>query len=186
LEKIKAHHSKQLPKAFWLTGRPSAGKTTLGNLLQKELLDLGHRVIVLDGDSLRTGLNKDLGFSEEDREENIRRVAEVAKLLIANGITVICCLVSPLQYMRDKAKSIIGSSDFNEIYIDASVEICTQRDVKGLYAKAAEGVVKNLTGIGAKYEAPANPDLHINTGETSIPESLMIIKNFVLNRISFN
>lgn len=170
----------QRAKVLWFTGLSGAGKSTLVAQLEKRLYLNRYKAAVLDGDSVRNGLNYGLGFSEEDRLENIRRVAEVSKLFTQNGIITLCSFVSPMKTMRDMAKKIIGESDFLEIYIDAPLELCEQRDVKGLYAKARAGVIKDLTGVGSPFEAPEHPFLRVDTAANDIDTCGEIIYSAVL------
>lgn len=158
--------------AVWMTGLSGSGKTTLAIALEKELNKKGLLTQVLDGDTIRSGLNNNLGFSEEDRKENIRRIAETARLFVNCGIITICCCVSPTEEIRNIAKSIIGEDDFIEVFINTPIEICEERDVKGLYAKAKKGEIKNFTGITAPFEAPLHPDVEVKTNETGIDESV--------------
>lgn len=161
----------QKAKVIWLTGLSGSGKTTLAIGLERALLHAGKLVYVLDGDNVRTGINSNLGFSEEDRKENIRRIAEVAKLFIDAGVITICCFVSPTIEIRDMAKSIVGENDFLEVYVNASLESCEERDVKGLYAKARKGELKDFTGIHQAFEAPLKPWLEIKTDQQTLEES---------------
>lgn len=159
-------------KVLWFTGLSGSGKSTLAIALERKLFDTGYHVIVLDGDNIRTGINNNLSFTPEDREENIRRIAEVAKLFVANGMICIVSFISPTIAMREKARQIIGPEDFVEVYIDTPLAICEQRDVKGLYKKARAGEIPDFTGIHAPYEAPLHPDVHILTEGKDIEESL--------------
>jgi adenylylsulfate kinase len=168
----------QKGKVFWLYGQSGSGKTTIAIELEKQFHKQGKFVIVLDGDNLRSGLNTGLGFSTEDRMENIRRAAELAKILVQNGVIVICCFVCPLVYMRDLAKEIIGE-DFIEIYIKTSLETLIQRDTKGFYKKALEGKMENLTGVNAEFEESNVPDLIIDTENVNVEEACNKIINFV-------
>lgn len=164
-------------KVLWFTGLSGAGKTTLGIELSNYYKSNNIKNIILDGDILRNGLNNNLGFSTEDRIENIRRTAEVAKLFMNEGYIVICTLISPEQKMRDIAREIIGEN-FREVYIKCSLEKCIERDVKGLYKKAIEGEIKNFTGLGSKYEIPENSDIIIDTEYLDLGKSLkMIVDN---------
>ncbi len=162
----------QKAKVIWLTGLSGSGKTTLAIGLERALHESGKLAYVLDGDNIRTGINKNVGFSEEDRTENIRRIAEVAKLFVNAGVITICCFVSPTIEIRSLAKSIIGENDFLEVYVNASLESCEARDVKGLYAKARKGELKDFTGIHQPFEAPKKPWLTIVTDQQSREESL--------------
>jgi adenylylsulfate kinase len=164
---------------LWLTGLSGAGKSTLANKLSDELRDLGCRVTILDGDSMRTGLCSDLGFSPADRHENIRRVAEVAKLFAASGSIVLTALISPLQADRAMARKLIGVDDFLEIHCAASLAVCEQRDVKGLYKKARALEIPEFTGISSPYEAPQSPALTVQTGSLSVTESTLRVMDLL-------
>jgi len=153
---------KQTGKVLWFTGMPSSGKSTLANATEHKLHQLGYKTMVLDGDNIRMGLCKDLGFSDADRKENIRRIAEVAKLFAESGTIVLTAFISPFIADRDEARSIIGE-DFIEIFVDTPLEICEQRDPKGLYKRARAGHIKGFTGIDSPYEAPLKPELKIDT-----------------------
>lgn len=155
--------ASEQPFALWLTGVPAAGKTTLAGEVANRLRKQGLSVRVLDGDDLRGGLNADLGFSQADREENVRRFAEVTRLFLDSGICVVAALISPFRAGRQRARTIIGTERFVEIFVDAPLEVCQQRDPKGLYAKARAGKIVGLTGVDAPFEAPENPDLHLRT-----------------------
>lgn len=154
-----------------MTGLSGSGKTTLAKYLERKLIDNGYFSKLLDGDNLRIGLNAGLGFGEKDREENIRRISEVAKLFLDGGIICINSFVSPTNEVRNQAKSIIGEDDFVEVFINTPLEECEKRDVKGLYAKARAGEIPNFTGISAPFEAPSSPDIEIETQGKSIEES---------------
>jgi adenylylsulfate kinase len=170
-------------KVLWFTGLSGSGKSTLAIALERQLFDKGYSVVVLDGDNIRTGINNNLSFSPEDRIENIRRIAEVAKLFLANGIICIVSFISPTRDMRDNARQIIGTSDFIEVFIDTPIEICEARDVKGLYKKARAGEIKDFTGINAPYEAPLHPDVHLLTQDNSIEESMAALYQQILPQI---
>lgn len=157
---------------LWMTGLSGSGKSTIAKALEKKLYDSGILTKLLDGDNLRTGLNKNLGFSEADRTENIRRVAEAAKLFLDTGIVVICSFVSPTREIRGMAAEIIGKKDFLEVLIDASFDECARRDVKGLYKKALNGEIKDFTGLDAPFEKPENPFLVIDTERHDPQESV--------------
>lgn len=176
----------QRAKVIWLTGLSGSGKSTLANELEKNLQTKGFLTMILDGDNVRAGINSNLGFSDEDRKENIRRIAEVAKLFLSCGVITICSFVSPTEEIRKMAASIIGTSDFIEIYINTPLEECERRDVKGLYAKARKGEIKDFTGINAPFEEPANPSLIVKTKSKSIQENLEELLSFVLPLISQN
>lgn len=173
----------QRAKVFWMTGLSGSGKSTLAIALQRALHEAGKLAYVLDGDNVRGGLNNNLGFSEEDRKENIRRIAEAAKLFADAGVIVICSFVSPTIDIRALAKTIIGENDFREIFINASLEACEARDVKGLYAKARKGEIKDFTGIHQPFEAPTTPALEIRTDQTTAEESFQQLLTFVNREI---
>jgi len=161
---------KQKSPVIWLTGLSGSGKSTIANELTNILHNEGKLVYILDGDNVRMGLNKDLGFSDDDRKENIRRIAEVAKLMSDAGVIVITAFISPFREEREKAKEIIGDDNFIEIYVEASLIVCESRDPKGLYKKARAGQIKMFTGIDSPYEEPLNPTLTIKTYENK-PET---------------
>lgn len=160
---------------LWMTGLSGSGKSTVALALERELHRRGRLVRLLDGDNVRTGINRGLGFSEEDRTENIRRIAEVSKLFVETGIITIACFVSPTRDLREMARDIVGADDFREIYISTPLEECERRDVKGLYARARRGEVKNFTGISAPFEAPEHPALSLDTSILSVEESVQKI-----------
>ena len=160
---------------LWMTGLSGSGKSTVALALERELHRRGRLVRLLDGDNVRTGINRGLGFSEEDRMENIRRIAEVSKLFVETGIITIACFVSPTRDLREMARDIVGADDFREIYISTPLEECERRDVKGLYARARRGEVKNFTGISAPFEAPEHPALSLDTSILSVEESVQKI-----------
>ncbi len=168
---------------IWLTGLSGSGKSTLAKALEQKLHQQGILTKLLDGDNLRTGLNNNLGFSESDRNENIRRVAETAKLFVENGAVTICSFVSPTVGLRNLACDIIGKDDFLEIYIDASFDVCARRDVKGLYKKALKGEIKDFTGLDAPFDIPEQPYLIIDTEELSVDESIEILYKNVIKKI---
>lgn len=161
-----------------------SGKSTIAQQLEKELLIKGFLAKVLDGDNIRSGINNNLGFSMEDRDENIRRIAEIAKLFVETGIITICSFISPTIEIRAFAKEIIGENNFLEIYINTPLEVCENRDIKGLYKKARAGTLKNFTGIDSLYEPPKNPDLEINTVDKKINESTNLLLDFISNKIA--
>ena len=164
---------------LWFTGLSGSGKSTVAIALERELHKRGLLCRILDGDNIRSGINANLGFSEEDRRENIRRVAEVAKLFVDTGIITIAAFVSPTEDLRQLAEDIIGKDDFKEIYISTPIEECERRDVKGLYARARRGEVKNFTGISAPFEAPKNPALSIDTSKMPLEESVNLLIKFL-------
>lgn len=157
---------------LWFTGLSGSGKSTVAIALERELQKRGLLCRILDGDNIRTGINANLGFSADDRRENIRRVAEVAKLFVDTGIITIAAFVSPTEDLRSLAQHIIGKDDFKEIFISTPIEECERRDVKGLYARARRGEVKNFTGISAPFEAPQHPALSLDTSKLSLEESV--------------
>ena len=170
----------QRAKAIWFTGLSGSGKTTLGTRLEQALSAQGFLVQLLDGDVIRAGINNNLGFSVADRTENIRRVAEVNRLLIDCGIITINCFISPTLEIRELARGIIGETDFLEIYLDSSLEVCEQRDVKGLYKKARKGLIPEFTGITSPYEIPLNPFLRLDTAsDTKDHNSEILIKTLI-------
>ena len=157
---------------LWFTGLSGSGKSTVAIALERELQKRGLLCRILDGDNIRTGINANLGFAADDRRENIRRVAEVAKLFVDTGIITIAAFVSPTEDLRNLAQHIIGKDDFKEIFISTPIEECERRDVKGLYARARRGEVKNFTGISAPFEAPQHPALSLDTSKLSLEESV--------------
>ena len=169
----------QRAKVLWMTGLSGSGKTTLAQGLEKMMHQEGYLTQILDGDKIRAGINNNLGFSDEDRTENIRRISEISKLCVDCGIIAINCFVSPTIAIREQAKSIIGAADFIEIYVNTPIEICEERDVKGLYAKARKGEIQDFTGVNAPFEAPTNADFEINTYGVTIDESARSLFNYV-------
>lgn len=159
----RASKKNQSPVLLWFTGYSGSGKSTLASALEAVLLQKGFHTFSLDGDNLRNRLNKDLGFSQEDRTENLRRVAEVSRLFLDAGIIVLAAFVSPLRSQRNQVREIVGHHKFVEIFVDTPLEVCEQRDVKGLYVKARAGEIKNFTGIDSAYEKPESPDVIIST-----------------------
>ena len=171
---------------LWFTGLSGSGKSTLAVQLEAQLFARGFKTYLLDGDNIRSGLNRDLSFTDEGRIENIRRIGEVSKLLLDAGIVVLSAFISPFRADREQVKQIVGSENFVEIFVDAPLEVCEQRDVKGLYKKARAGEVKNFTGIDSPYEAPEKPDVHIPTHKVEIEQSIEVLLNHVLPRITFS
>lgn len=167
----------------WFTGLSGSGKSTIAIALERELHKRGLLCRILDGDNIRSGINNNLGFSEADRVENIRRIAEVSKLFIDTGIVTIAAFISPNNDIREMAANIIGKEDFLEIYVSTQLEECERRDVKGLYAKARRGEIKNFTGISAPFEAPVHPALTLDTSLLSLEESVNRLLELVLPRI---
>lgn len=171
---------KQRAKVIWMTGLSGSGKTTIAKGIEKQLHKDGIISQILDGDNIRVGISNNLTFSDNDRQENIRRIAEVSKLFINCGIVTLNCFVSPTIEIRKIAKDIIGDEDFIEIYINADVQTCEKRDTKGLYKKAREGKIKDFTGINSPFETPIHPKLEINTSELSINESVQKVLDYIL------
>lgn len=153
---------------LWFTGLSGAGKSTLAHAVEEQLHQRGYRTFVLDGDNVRHGLCKDLGFTPEDRVENIRRIGEMAKLFIEAGIIVLTAFISPFRAERERVRSLVEQGDFIEIHCDSPLEVCESRDVKGLYKKARAGLIPDFTGISSPYETPQNPELIVNTGTTDL------------------
>ena len=177
---------QQRSKVVWLTGLSGSGKSTIAEALERKLHNSGYFAQVLDGDNIRSGINNNLGFSLEDRQENIRRIAEIAKLYLNSGIITLNSFISPTVEIRNFAKEIIGAADFIEIYINAPLEVCEQRDVKGLYQKARKGIIKGFTGIDSPYEPPINPTIEIKTDQLSLEESVEQIFNYINPILKYN
>lgn len=167
------------PLVVWFTGLSGSGKSTIANQLEKRLFDTGVQTYSLDGDNVRSGLNRDLSFSSEDRIENNRRIAEVAKLFADAGIVALTAFISPLRENREEAKQIIGKEDLVEVYVNTPLEICESRDVKGLYQKARNGELKDFTGISSPYEATENPDFEIKTQEETVEGAVERLYQFL-------
>jgi adenylylsulfate kinase len=174
-QRILGHRAATL----WFTGLSGSGKSTVAVALEKALWDRSICSYILDGDNIRHGLNKDLGFSPEDRTENIRRIGEVANLFTDAGVMNLTAFISPYRADRDKARALMQPGDFIEVYIDCPIEICEQRDVKGLYAKAREGKIPEFTGISAPYEAPTNPEITLKTGEQTLDQSVAALLSYL-------
>ena len=176
---------KQHGVMLWFTGLSGSGKSTVAIALERELHQRGLLCRILDGDNIRSGINNNLGFSPEDRVENIRRIAEVGKLFVDTGIITIAAFISPNNQLRNMASEIIGKENFVEVYISTPLEECERRDVKGLYAKARRGEIKEFTGISAPFEAPENPDIELDTSTLSLKESVDILLEAILPKVSF-
>jgi adenylylsulfate kinase len=174
---------QQKAVVVWMVGLSGSGKSTLAKGLERALHQQGYLTQLLDGDNLRSGINNNLGFSEADRLENIRRSAEVAKLFLQAGLVTICSFISPTEEVRQLARNIIGSGDFFEVYVNAPFAVCAERDVKGLYKKALKGEIKNFTGLDAPFEAPTQPALEIRTDEEDYSASLQKLLDALLPRI---
>ena len=184
-KEMKEKKLNQRAKAIWLTGLSGAGKTTLALGLEKELFKRGFDIQVLDGDNIRSGINNNLRFTEEDRKENIRRIAEVSKLFNDSGIITINGLISPTEEIRSMAREIIGDANFIEIFVNSSLEVCESRDKKGLYAKARKGELKNFTGIDSPFEIPEQAELEIRTDIQTKEESLQQALDYILPLIEY-
>lgn len=182
--KVSAGQRRQLlnqrPRLIWFTGLSGSGKSTLAVQLEAELHALGFKTYLLDGDNIRTGLNKDLTFTDEGRIENIRRIGEVSKLMLDAGIIVLSAFISPFEADRQQVKNIVGADNYLEVYVNTPIEVCEQRDVKGLYKKARAGEVKNFTGIDSPYEEPRHPDVTILTHTMSVEESVSELMKVVV------
>ena len=167
---MRARINRQKPCILWFTGLSGAGKSTIADLLEQRLCQMGHRTYTLDGDNVRHGLNKDLGFTDQDRVENIRRVAEVAQLMVDAGLLVLVSFISPFRSERQMARELVEQDEFIEVFVDTPLKVCEQRDPKGLYKKARSGQLKNFTGIESEYQSPENPEIHLLSGEQSVEQ----------------
>ena len=181
-EKLNGHKGI----ALWFTGLSGSGKSTLAHAVEERLHDIGCLTFVFDGDNVRHGLCSDLGFSTEDRRENIRRIGEMVKLFLEAGIIEMTAFISPYKKDREWVRTLVGKENFIEVFCDCSLEICEKRDIKGLYAKAKRGEIPEFTGISAPYEAPENPESHLKTGEKSLDECVDIVINYLLGREIIN
>ena len=175
----RARNLAQWPMVLWLTGLSGAGKSTIADRLEQEIQSFGKHTYLLDGDNLRHGLNSNLGFSLEDRVENVRRAAETAKLMVDAGLIVIVALISPLRSQRDAARALVADREFVEIFVDAPLDVCEARDPKGLYAKARRGELPDFTGIDSPYEAPYQPEVQVNTSELTVKEAVAEILDWL-------
>ncbi len=178
----KAQYS-HAPKLLWFTGLSGSGKSTLANALESYLFQKGVKTYLLDGDNIRSGLNKDLDFSLEGRQENIRRISEVSNLFVDAGLVVLSAFISPLREDRAMAKTLVGPDNFIEIFVECPLEVCEERDVKGLYAKARAGLIKDFTGISSPFETPVDPDVIVNTANNSLEMCLQELKEVIVPRI---
>lgn len=182
--KQRKERLKQQPKLIWFTGLSGSGKSTLANAVESQLFEDGYLTYLLDGDNIRTGLNKDLGFSDSERIENIRRIAEVAKLMMDAGLLVVSAFISPFRGEREMIADLVGKDNFLEVFVDCPLEVCEQRDVKGLYAKARKGIIKNFTGIDSPYEKPLNPTVHIYSDKEELSKSVQKVIDTISVNIS--
>ncbi|WP_434637378.1 adenylyl-sulfate kinase [Sulfurimonas sp. NW7] len=173
---------QQKPCLLWFTGLSGSGKSTIANAVEAKLYELKKHTYLLDGDNIRLGLNRGLGFSDEDRIENIRRIGEVAKLFVDAGIIVLSAFISPFRQERDNVRRLLEDGEFIEVYIDTPLEVCEQRDPKGLYKKAKSGEIANFTGISSPYEAPKNAEIVIKTDKLSIEESVEKIIDYLTKK----
>ncbi len=173
----------QHARLIWFTGLSGSGKSTLAVQLEAQLHAAGIKTYLLDGDNIRAGINKDLNFTDEGRVENIRRIGEVAKLMLDAGVVVLSAFISPFKADRDQVRTIVGTENYIEVFVDAPLEVCEQRDVKGLYKKARAGEVKNFTGIDSPYEAPEASDVVIPTGTMSVDESVAVLMEMILPKV---
>ena len=178
--KLKEERNNHKSRVLWFTGLSGSGKSTVANATEKILHDMGLRTYILDGDNVRMGLNKDLGFSPEDRTENIRRITEVAKLFVDSGSLVLTAFISPYREDRDDARKVIGDNDFIEVFVSADLSVCESRDPKGLYKKARAGEIKGFTGIDAPYEEPVSPELVVQTDKYGIEECAQIVVDYLI------
>ncbi|MCY1719085.1 adenylyl-sulfate kinase [Prolixibacteraceae bacterium Z1-6] len=190
-DKIKDRHAKEIylkqrGKVIWFTGLSGSGKTTLASQLEKRLFELNYFCQILDGDNVRSGINKNLRFTEEDRMENIRRIAEVSKLFMNCGIILICAFISPTNEMRDLARDIIGDDDFLEVFVNTPLNVCEQRDPKGLYKKARKGEIKNFTGISSPFEVPDQAFIEVDNTNPDIDASVREMLKQIIPEIRFD
>jgi len=177
---------KQKSKVVWMTGLSGAGKTTIAQSLEISLFAKGFLTQILDGDNIRSGINSNLSFSEQDRFENIRRIAEVSKLLLNSGVISINSFISPTKDIREMAKMIVGRENYIEVYVNASLAVCEQRDTKGLYGKARRGEIRDFTGINSPFEPPLNPNIELRTDKQTIQESVQQLLEYLLPLVEFN
>lgn len=179
----RQHLMQQRPRLIWFTGLSGSGKSTLAVQLEAALHAQGFKTYLLDGDNIRSGLNRDLSFTDEARVENIRRIAEVSKLFLDAGVILLSAFISPFQADREQVKRIVGEDNYIEVFVDAPLEVCEQRDVKGLYRKARAGEVRNFTGISSPYEKPLHPDVVIPTDRMSVEESMEVLMKSIVPRV---
>jgi len=181
-KKDRSIQKKQQPCILWFTGLSGAGKSTIASAVEKELFEMGHHTYLLDGDNVRHGLNGDLGFSDTDRIENIRRIGEVSKLFVDAGQIVLTAFISPFRSDRRLVRELVGGNEFIEVFIDTPISVCEDRDPKGLYKKARSGAIKNFTGIDSDYETPELPEVVINTAEMSVEQCVQEIIDYLKNK----
>ncbi len=177
----RSEQKGQKPCVLWFTGLSGAGKSTVAGAVEQELVKQGFHTYLLDGDNVRHGLCGDLGFSEQDRKENIRRIGEVAKLMVDAGLIVLTAFISPHRQERQMVRELLGEGEFNEVFVDVPLDICEQRDPKGLYKKARAGEIKNFTGIDSDYEAPVSPEVRVENGSQPLANTVQIIINYLEN-----
>lgn len=180
----RVERSGHKPLLIWLTGLSGSGKSTIANALEKLLFGNGHQTYILDGDNIRSGLNKDLGFDDAGRIENIRRIGEVARLFVDAGTVVISAFISPFERERELVREIVGRESYFQIFVDCPIEECEKRDVKGLYEKARRGEIKNFTGIDSPFELPQNPDMIVNTVTSTLEDCVDQIYHQIIKRIN--
>lgn len=177
----RSEYYHQKPCIIWLTGLSGSGKSTIANVLEQKLFENGNKTYVLDGDNIRHGLNKDLGFDEHSRVENIRRIGEVAKLFVESGHIIISAFISPFIADRHIARSLVAYGEFIEVFVDAPLEVCEERDPKGLYKKVRQGAIKNFTGIDSPYEKPITPEIHVKSDQMTEEETCTFILNYLVH-----
>lgn len=180
LKEARAQQKNQCPCIVWLTGLSGSGKSTIANALESQLYSMGYHTYLLDGDNIRHGLNRDLGFDDQSRVENIRRIGEVGKLFVDAGLIVITAFISPFNSDRQLVRDLVEESEFVEVFVDTPLDICEQRDPKGLYQKARRGEIVSFTGISSSYEPPKTPEIHLSTVQKSVDESVSEIIDYLL------
>jgi adenylyl-sulfate kinase len=179
LKKGRSIQKKQQPCILWFTGLSGAGKSTIAGAVEQKLFEMGHHTYLLDGDNVRHGLNKDLGFSDDDRVENIRRIGETAKLFVDAGLIVLTAFISPFRSDRQLVRDLVSEFEFIEVHIATPIDVCESRDPKGLYKKARAGEIKNFTGIDSDYELPENPEIVVNTAELDIEQCADLVIDYL-------